>query len=289
MNGGPGIISGNGTAEKPAWLMALLLAVALHGLLIGLLVLARHKEPVIPSTDILSFRLVPPPEGQAPIFMPSSNPLAALPPEGQDSVPDAEMLRGGELISPLENTADEISDAELAELLAAEREALRAELDQLSEIAQASPKTGRPLPVPPPDSGTKGQSGPGPEGAVRELDLGGYPQAVVDDIMERYKLKVVTRRMKAGQGGQNFLSSASKGSSERFFGGLRTLEEGIYEIFQLSRDSVALMSRLEEEALKKEGLEPLKARVVHITFGIVKTEDGKYELGVKSLEAEPVQ
>lgn len=274
---------------QAGWTPYLLLALVLHVLGLGLLFLPRYREPVFRPDQLIVFRLEASPEGQSPMFMPSTNPQVALPPAGSDSIPDADIKSGGELISPLDASADTVSDAELAEMLAKEREALRAELEQLSQLAAASPTPAKMLPMPPPVSGDQGQAGKGPEGAIRELDLGGYPQSIVDDIMDRYKLKVVTRKMKAGQGGQNFLSSASKGKSERFFGGLRTMEEGIYEVFQLSRDSVAHMSRLEEQALRAKGLEPLKARVIHITFGIVKSESGEYELGVKSLEAEPVQ
>lgn len=272
-----------------SWLPYLLLALVLHVLGLGLLFLPRYHESIVPPEQLVVFRLEASPEGQAPMFMPSTNPQVALPPSGSDSIPDANITAGGELISPLDASADTVSDAQLAEMLAEEREALRAELEQLSELAAASPTSAKKVPLPPPVSGEQGHAGKGPEGAIRELDLSGYPQSVVDDIMDRYKLKVVTRKMKAGQGGQNFLSSASKGESERFFGGLRTMQEGIYEVFQLSRDSVAHMSRLEEQALRTKGMEPLKARVIHITFGIVKTESGEYELGVKSLEAEPVQ
>lgn len=105
--------------------------------------------------------------------------------------------------------------------------------------------------------------------------------------MARYKLKVVTQRLE-GSSGQNFLSSASKGTNEHFFGGM-SVPAGIYEVFQLSRESVALMSRLEEQALRDRGMEPLKSRVVRIVFGIVKSDKGEHVLGVKSLDAEAVK
>lgn len=265
-------------------------AVAAHGAVAFLLLLARvpaANSAASASMPQLFFRLVPPPEGNSPLFMASTNPNA-LPPEGRDSLPDGELTAGGELDMPVDDTDGKISDAELADILAKDRDTLRAELEQMTQTALADPLSKKPIPMPPPDSGKRGGSTFGPEGAVRELDLKGFPQAVVDDIMNRYKLKVVTRHIKGGQRGQSFLSSASRGANDTYFGG-GAVPEGVYEIFQLSRDSVALMSRLEEEALKKRGLEPLKSRVINIVFGIVKSGNDSYVLGVKSLEAEAVE
>ncbi len=269
----------------------MMFAIAAHGALAFLLLLARAPEPASAANagpaGQLFFRLVPPPEGKATQFMVSTNPTA-LPPQGQDSLPDGELAKGGDLDMPAETAEAEISDSELSEILAKDREALRAELNQLTKIALAEPLPKVPLPMPPPNAGNNGGSTRGPEGAVRELDLDGYPEAVVEDIMQRYKLKVVTRHIDGGGRGQNFLSSASRGENERYFGG-GPVPSGVYEIFQLSRDSVAVMSRLEEDALKKRGMEPLKSRVVKIVFGIVKEGKEKYVLGVKSLEAEVVE
>lgn len=268
-----------------------ILAIAAHGAVALLLLLARAPESSLASSASLPpqvyFRLVPPPEGQAPLFMASSNPTA-LPPPGEDGLPDGELATGGNLDMPATEIDGQISDAELAEILAKDREALRAELEQMTQTALAEPLSRTPVPLPPPVSGKEGGSTRGPEGAVRELDLEGFPHDVVDDIMKRYKLKVVTRHIPAGQRGQSFLSSASRGANETYFGG-GAVPEGVYEVFQLSRDSVALMSRLEEEALKQRGLEPLKSRVIHINFGIVKDGDEGYVLGVKSMEAEAVE
>jgi hypothetical protein len=240
-----------------------------------------------PEPEFVVFALVPPAEGSTPLYMASSNP-GVLPPTGQDDLHDAEVHQGGQIPMPAETADSSITDSKLAEILEQEREALQQELDQMTQLAAAAPLPKVPLPMPPPSNGSRGSTDRGPEGAVRELDLDGYPQSVVDDIMKRYKLKVVTRKIEGGRRGQNFLSSASRGSTERYFGGLE-VPAGIYEIFQLSRESVALMSRLEEEALMEEGLEPLKSRVIRIVFGIVEDGKGGYVLGVKSLEAEAVE
>src|SRR5690606_20301382 len=102
---------------------------------------------------------------------------------------------------------------------------------------------------------------PGPEGAIRELDMEGFPQKVMDQVMKRYGLRVVQRELKAGFAGQNFLSSASRGGTDKYFGGM-IAQPGVYEVFQLSRQSVAHMSRLEEAAIKERGMNPLQTRVI---------------------------
>jgi len=271
----------------PTWLPYLTAAGVFHALAVFFMLLGKPTNyvPISPTDDLLTFRLIPPPEGETAVFMLSSNPEAA-PPTGQDNFPDPGMQTGGNLEMPTDENSAPLDDAELAEFLASEREALRAELEQVTDLAQAAPIQAKPLPMPPP-KGAAGSAGPGPEGAIRELDLDGFPQPIVDDIMKRYNLKVVTRTIKGGRRGQSFLSSASRGKSEQYFGGM-AVPDGVYEVFQLSRESVALMSRLEEEALRKDGFEPVKSRVIRIVFGIVKQNDGSYVLGVKSLEAEAV-
>lgn len=277
-------------SRGPVWLPFVFAALLLHGALCLLLLIARTSV-AMPSTkpdpEVAVFSLVPPPEGSSPVYMASSNP-EVMPLEGNDDMPDADYSPDGELEMPAETADAEVSDESLLNFLEKEREALKQELEQMTQLASAEPLPQKTVPTPPPVSGSSGSSRPGPEGAVRELDLGGYPKAVVDEIMQRYQLKVVTRRLEAGRRGQNFLSSASRGSSERYFGGME-VPAGVYEIFQLSRGSVALMSRLEEDALRKKGLEPMKSRVVRIVFGIVEDGKGGYALGVKSLEAEAVE
>lgn len=272
------------------WLAFVFAALLAHGAFCVLMLIARTAVVVQDAgreADLVLFNLVPPAEGDASVYMASANPDVS-PPEGRDDVSDAEIVHGGDVSTPAEELENGISDAALADILAKEREALKQELEQMSQLAMAQPLPEVQLQVPPPANEQEGGSAPGPEGAIRELDLDGYPQAIVEDIMKRYNLKVVTRRIEGGRRGQSFLSSASRGTSERYFGGM-AVPSGVYEVFLLSRESVALMSRLEENALIAKGLEPLKSRVIRIVFGIVEDNKGGHALGVKSLEAEAVE
>lgn len=275
----------------PSWGLFVVPAAVLHCAVFALLFLAR--TPLLVSErdngdqTAITFRLVAPPEGNMPIYMPSVNP-DGMPPPGADGMPDYDEAAGGQRDMPVADADTTLDGKDLADFLAAERERLRAELAQFAdpEIAEA---TQIELPVTPRKaSGNKGGHAPGPEGAIRELDLEGYPKDIVDDVMDRYGLQIVMQEMPAGRQGQSFLSSASRGGNDRYFGGM-TAEAGVYEVFRLSRQSVAEMSRLEEQAIKERGMEPMRTRVIKIVFGIVKAKSGSYDLGVKTFEAEAVE
>jgi hypothetical protein len=271
-------------------------ALTLHLVLLGglLLIPAPRRVGAVaagapasaPANRVLWFRLAPLPEGNSSIFMPKSR-FSALPPDGRDGLPDGEPRSGDAEGAGNLGGANPVTDAELAEVLAADREALQAELDKMTQTAMAAPVPAVVTPLSSLASGVLGAADKGPEGAVRELNLEGFPAKVVDDIMKRYKLQVVVKEITGGRQGQSFLSAASRGPGEHYFGGA-TAAAGVYEVFQLNRDTVALMSRLEEKAIRERGMEPLQTRVIRIVFGIVETPKGGYELGVKSLEAEKV-
>lgn len=215
------------------------------------------------GSGVIWFRLAPMPEGMTEAYMSAST--------GEEVYADQGQME---------------EEGSLEEFLAADREALQQELDQMrAMVRNFSPDTPGDLVVSK-SRGTGGRSG-GIEGAVRELKLEGHPPEVLEQIMNRYNLRVVLREFKSGSRGQNFLSSASKGPGEQYFGGL-SVPPGVYEVFQLNQETVGLMSRLEEDAIRKQGLEPLKTRVIRVVFGIVNSEGGGYELGVLSLEAERV-
>lgn len=264
------------------------MALALHVVGFAGLCFLPGQSPVaavaVDSRPGVWFRLAAMPEGASTMYLPvnfgmdlPTGPGGTLKAERRESPQDA-----GQWKEP-------VDDAELAEILAADREALLAELNQKTQEVLAAPA--------PPVSleelrAAKGPSGgdgtrKAPEGAIRELDLTGFPQKVVDDVMERHRLRVVQQEIRGGRRGQSFLSSASRGAGERYFGGM-DVPEGVYDVFQLNRETVATMSLLEENALKEQGFQPLKARVVRIVFGIVQAADGSYDLGVKLLEAEKV-
>lgn len=222
------------------------------------------------SDGVVWFRLAPLPEGSSDVYMPFSRDEGVVPAEETAEAPVVE---------------EPLGEEDLAAFLAADREALEAELERMSQVGMDVTPGELGEVVVPGRSGAK--SGGGPEGAVRELNLEGFPDNVVEDIMRRYKLQVVLREYRQGGRGASFLSSASRGPGERFFGGL-SVPPGVYEVFQLNQETVGLMSQLEEKAIRERGLEPLKSRVIHIVFGIVNSPAGGYELGVQSLEVEKV-
>lgn len=263
-------------------------AVVLHAVGFALLCLLPGQPPVAavaadPRPGVW-FRLAAVPEGASTMFLPINFGMEL--PAGM----------GGPLTAgrrdDLQNPGawkEPVDDAELAEILAADREALLAELNQKTQQAGATPAPAVPLDELRAAKAPSGGNGTrkAPEGAIRELDLTGFPQPVVDEVMERHRLRVVQQDVRAGRRGQSFLSSAVRGVGERYFGGM-DVPEGVYDVFQLNRETVATMSRLEENALKEQGFQPLQARVIRIVFGIVKASDGTYDLGVKLLEAEKV-
>jgi hypothetical protein len=172
--------------------------------------------------------------------------------------------------------------------LAEEREKLREELrqarsdDALPQLP--SPPTGEPgLPsnTPPPPSPPR----QGSMSTIRELSMEGYPDQVVQTIMQRYRLRVTIKMIQGGTN-QKFLSSAANNSGDHFYANAGGAP-GLYQVFELSTDAVAKMSHLEEEAIRERGMEPAVTHVKRIKFGIVQTKDG-YDLGVLEFEAEPV-
>lgn len=122
-------------------------------------------------------------------------------------------------------------------------------------------------------------------GTVRELSLDGFPEPIVQEIMARYDLRVVEKAVGGGTN-QNFLSSASTAAGGRFLadrGGV----PGIYQVFVLSPKAVAAMSRLEEEEIRRRGMDPMRTRVARVKFGIV-GHPPETDLGVLIFEAEPL-
>ncbi len=123
----------------------------------------------------------------------------------------------------------------------------------------------------------------GLQGAIRTLDLEGFPDHIVTDVLTRYGIKQERRRTKA-QGGRNYLNAAKTddGIYEN------TAREGYYEVMVLSNYSFRMMAMMEVEALQRRGYNPSKSRIRSISFGIVLNADGEYDLGVVNIEVEQV-
>jgi hypothetical protein len=173
---------------------------------------------------------------------------------------------------------------EVRDELEQEKQRLLAKLEKERGFASSVvEKAARELPPPPPRPSP--QTGRGPVGTIRELDLAGFPENVRQDVMQRYRLRV-TQKYVSGKSRQSFLSSAATDTSDRYFAAPDP-PPGVYEVFELSRDSVAAMSRLEESELKRRGLPVDRTRVKRVVFGIVET-GRTFDLGVKAFEWEAI-
>lgn len=283
-----------------AWGVALLL----HAVLASGLLLVRGEWPrgsaAAGSGDRVAMRLAPPVEG------PRAGMMAAgmLPgirndspdervsdrrddPE-EDEVPEVASPRPPDPQPPPPAPAAqaELDDQTLREL-ERERERLRAELERERQLAEAIAERAMGQAARSPDRAPAPAAGGGsvPLGTVRELSLDGYPEHVVQEIMDRYELRVVEKAV-AGGSNQNFLSSASTAEGGRFIAD-RGGAPGVYQVFMLSRKAVATMSRLEEEEIRRRGLDPMRTRVTRVKFGIV-GHPPETDLGVLLLEAQPL-
>lgn len=121
---------------------------------------------------------------------------------------------------------------------------------------------------------------------VRELDFSGWESQIVQAVMNRYGLRI-QRRYVANFNRATFIGKADMGQGRSFVADPRSTP-GFYEVFELTPQAVARMSRLEEEALRQRGMDPLRARVRRVVFGITPQAEGGYDLGVISMDAAPV-
>lgn len=247
------------------WFRPLLIAAVIHagGLILLSIIPAPEEEvtelplllrlPVVAERPLPTIIVSAEPEEEPPDTPP---PLPAESPPQQRSYPE-EVLR------------------ELAE----ERERLQAQLQRArAEIAGLPPPK---VPNAPP--GETATPGKGAIGTIRELDFSGAPESVVKELMARYRLRVTVKAVPAGSN-QTFLSSAAAATGERFYAN-RQSPAGVYQVFELSRTAIARMSQLEEEAIRRRGLDPKTAIVRQVKFGIVQTPTG-WDLGVTAMETE---
>ncbi len=246
------------------------------------LVLARVRIPApFPGSrpPRLLVELDPPAENPHPMFLVASLPVPAAPdPRPQSAAADPRPVEATPTPPP-PPLPPEVRDE-----LEQEKKGLLAKLEKERGFASSVvEKAARELPPPPPRPSPR--TGPGSVGVIRELDLSGYPDEVRTDVMQRYRLRIV-RKYVSGKSRQSFLSSAATDGSDRFFA-TPDHPPGIYEVFELSRESVAAMSRLEESELKRRGLPVDRTRVKRVVFGIVET-GGTFDLGVKAFEWEGI-
>ena len=115
-------------------------------------------------------------------------------------------------------------------------------------------------------------------GAVRTLDFKGFPQAIVDEIMARYDIRIEQKFVGANKN-PSFLSYAETQGGVY----LNSQGPGYFEVFVLSREAMSKMSQLEMEELRKRNLDPERTTVVRVVFGIIQTKEG-HDLGIVDFE-----
>ncbi|MBX7246797.1 MAG: hypothetical protein K1X53_14975 [Candidatus Sumerlaeaceae bacterium] len=264
-----------------AWLGAALL----HALLFSAMLTTRGKWPDPGRRGSFLVELEPPTEAPQPRYLVASMPMpvevapavAEMPePPKSEPTPPADQ----QPVPPKPTTLDDATRRELEQ----ERDQLRAQLNQ--ELLDASTKAEQTAMKAMAGRARDLEIGTGPKGTVRELELSGVPQNIVDEIMVKYDLRIVRKQLE-NTGSQSFLSSAGSGS-DRFYSHKYT-SPGTYEVFELSKESVAQMSRLEEAEIRKRNLDLEKTRVTHVIFGIVEVSAGQYDLGIIKFEATPLR
>ncbi|MCX7625169.1 MAG: hypothetical protein N2Z21_03025 [Candidatus Sumerlaeaceae bacterium] len=133
---------------------------------------------------------------------------------------------------------------------------------------------------------TAGLNVPGEGQVVREIDLSGYPESTVEAVMARYGMRMERRYV--NQFTPNTFVSTARVAGGKIFYSSGSSAPGIYDVFELTPRALAKMSTLEEEELRKRGLDPTRCLTSRVVFGIVPLSSGEYDLGVIKLEATPL-
>lgn len=124
----------------------------------------------------------------------------------------------------------------------------------------------------------------GRQGAIRTLDVSGFPDEVVHQVFRKYHI-YVERKVGPSEERPSFLNAAvTDGKTYR-----SSPVSGLRDVFVLSGSAIAMMSRLETEALVERGFNPGNTRVLEIRFGIVKNAQDEWDLGVTKLETEQLR
>ncbi len=125
-------------------------------------------------------------------------------------------------------------------------------------------------------------------GAIRTLDVSGVPEAALQEVFKRYKIRIehgVAAPATSEYGIPSFLNAAvTKDGTYR-----NAPAGGVQDIFVLSAKAVGVMALLETHAIQDRGMDPIRTRVREIQFGIVKNKDNEWDLGVTKLVAEQIE
>jgi hypothetical protein len=125
----------------------------------------------------------------------------------------------------------------------------------------------------------------GIQGAMRLLNIEGFPKNVVNAVLKKYGITQGRSQLGPG-GGRGFLNAAV---TEQGTYTNKAEASGYYDVLELSKKAMYYMSTLETEALMNGGYNPKTSRIIKITFGIVVRDDGLYDLGVVDLEIETIR
>ncbi len=170
---------------------------------------------------------------------------------------------------------------DVMEELRADRESLQAQAEQIKHaIGQEIENTAREQ-LPPPTAE------PPPNAAViREINFEGWPKQVVDEVMAKYGMRIEERFVT--QFSRNTFVGHAAVASDHYYSVQGNLKPGIYKIFELSPRAVARLAALEEEELRRRGMNPEKTFVRRVVFGIQKVGQNVYDLGISEMDAQPL-
>jgi len=122
------------------------------------------------------------------------------------------------------------------------------------------------------------------EGAVRRLDLTGFPKSVVDRLMGKYDITIQIKRVSALDHRSIYLNAAE--TDKGVYRSQRS--SGLFEVFTLSPQSVRRMVELEEAEMKRRGLNPVKTRVVEVVFAPMAV-GGDVDFAIKEFQYESLE
>lgn len=127
------------------------------------------------------------------------------------------------------------------------------------------------------------------QGVHRYFDLSDIDlNTAQEDVLDRYGIRLLfvdINRVGQGVGGGGFINSAVTQSGR--FVQPAGVSGGIHQGMIFGQIAEREMARLEEEALIARGYDPARTRLRRVAFGVIRTPAG-YDLGVKSIEVEPV-
>jgi hypothetical protein len=120
------------------------------------------------------------------------------------------------------------------------------------------------------------------EGAIRRIDTSDVPSDVADQVLARYGFRTLIAKVDGELNG-GYLSGATTPQGQF----VNSVGKGVWRILRYGEAAVRHMMRLEDEALRAQGYDPERTRVVRVEFGIGTTATG-HDLVVKRIEVEPV-